>query len=98
MPRSDDWTIHMPQALIKRGARADFPRMSSKQSHQPLFASLCPASLIRAGNELGGGVIGGFEAQSAARFFFAEGAADWRAALPRHVARGQPVDMFVELT
>jgi hypothetical protein len=97
MPRSDDWTIHMATALIKRRAWADFPRMSRKRSNRPRFPSLCPASLIRSGQGLDRRAAGGFDAKSAARFFFAVGGADRRVALPRLVPEGQAVEMFVEL-
>ena len=47
MPRSDDWTIHMPSTLIKRAARAGVASTSRREGAQPTFASLCRASVNR---------------------------------------------------
>lgn len=71
MPRSDDWTIHIAPTLIKRGALADFPRMTRKRSNQSPFPSLCPASLILVRRGSGRLVTEGVGARNAARFFFA---------------------------
>ena len=98
MPRSDDWTIHIGPALIKRGALADFPSMTRKRSNQSPFPSLCPASLNLTGAGFGGAVIQGLGVGNAARFFFAELASDQHAAPLRRPAGGQAIDMFVELT
>jgi hypothetical protein len=87
------------------GLRADqasgpgrLSEMTRKRSNQPRFSSLCPASLIRAEWGIGRSAAQGFDAKSGTRFFFAEGSADRRVALPRRAARGQAVEMFVELT
>jgi hypothetical protein len=47
MPRSDDWTIHMPPVLIKRPKPSDIRRIGRKQSPQPLVSSHCPTRRIR---------------------------------------------------
>ena len=47
MPRSDDWTIHMPLRPIKRAAPVGLRWMLCGERFQPAFASLCDASVNR---------------------------------------------------
>ena len=53
MPRSDDWTIHMPHPVIKRWARVTRRRITCRQYLPPRLPSLCLASLIPMGETLG---------------------------------------------
>ena len=98
MPRSDDWTIHMPPSLIKRRGGTRLPRMTRPGSRQPGFASLCLASLIHGRTALSGPTNEHFDADSAARFFFAGGRRDWRVGRPLLGVQGQAVEIFVEMT
>ena len=97
MPRSDDWTIHMPPSLIKRRGGTRRPRMTRPGSPEPRFASLCLASLIHRHMALGRRTSEGFDADVAARFFFAGVRGDWRVGLTALGVQGQAVDIFVEL-
>ena len=98
MPRSDDWTIHMPPSLIKRRGGPRLSRMTRPNSPQPGFASLCLASLIHGRMALGRPPNEGFDVDVCCTIFFAGGRGDWRVGLPLPGVQGQAVEIFVELT
>lgn len=76
-PRSNDWTIHMATALIKRGPCANLLRIPRKLSSHSRFPSLCPARLIRSKSGFGGGAAEGFDARELLHdFFLQEGGRD----------------------
>ena len=89
MPRSDDWTIHMPPSLIKRRGGTRRPRMTRPGSPEPRFASLCLASLIHRHMALGRRTSEGFDADVAARFFLREGAGIGASGFSRLASRGK---------
>jgi hypothetical protein len=72
MPRSDDWTIHMPPPPIKRAGRRGIHWMLCGERFQPSFASLCGASLNRLEISTSAIARGGFARANLTRNYFGD--------------------------
>ena len=98
MPRSDDWTIHMPPALIKLAAGTQRLRMLRPRSPRRGFASLCPASWIRLRISASRTAYRGFASDHIARFFFAGCDRDCKIPIRRESLFQQAFEIVVEST